>query len=120
MNNNRRKLARTIGIAPVFTWVSLGLLLGAYGLLLVNISNQAIRLGQETADKEQRLKHLIQDNERAVGHIANLTSAPELKRRLVANNSRLVMIPEDRIVWLMPSVAADNGIRAVSYSARER
>jgi hypothetical protein len=116
---NKRKAERTIGIAPVFRWVCLAILLGAYGLVLVNVSHRAIRLGQETAGKEERLKKLVQENELATAHIAMLLSPQEIRRRLVANNSTLVKIPESRIVWL-PASAPDEGIRAVSLSARER
>ncbi len=118
--NNKRKTERTFGIAPVFRWVCLAGLVGAYGLILVNVSHSAIRLGQETAAKEERLKKLIQENERAAAHIAMLVSPQEIRRRLVANNSDLVIIPKDRIVWRAPETGIDEGVRAVSYSSADR
>ncbi len=118
--NNRRKNARSIGIAPIFPWICLVLILVAYGLVLVNLAHQSIRLGQECIRKEERLEKLIQENERAAAHIATLTSPRELKRRLIANKSSMVKIPEDRIVWLVPAGSGQDGIRAVSLLNRER
>ncbi len=118
--NNRRKSTRSIGIAPVIPWVCLVALLVAYGLVLVNLAHRSIQLGQECTKKEERLEKLIQENESAAAHIATLTSPRELKRRLIANNSSMVKIPEDRIVWLMPARSGEEGIRAVSLLHRER